>query len=140
MPAATNISNGSTTLTTASSNAAGTGIVVNVQNGIFYAKGHFVFTEDQSLIVSHFSDNFTGTVGFKVIEDIVTVSDDTDLYDNQGAVANTAAPGADRYRIRLSLAKLPLAANESFIFLAELQDGGVLKQQMLQILSMYHNK
>ena len=116
MPAATNINNGSVTLTTASSDATGTGIIVNVQNGIFYAKGHFVFTEDQSLIISHFSDNFTGTVGFKVVEDIVTVTDDTDLYDNQGAVANTAAPGADRYRIRLSLIdKANITSNESFI-------------------------
>lgn len=128
MPDATNISNGSITLTTKSSGATGTGIVINVQNGIFYAKGNFVFTEDQSLIVSHFSDNFTGTVGFKVIEDVVTVTDNSSLYDNQGAVANTAAPGADRYRIRLSLIdESNIASSESFIFLAELQNGGVVR-------------
>ena len=50
-PNNTNITNGSVTLTTAASDATGVGIVVNVQNGIFYAKGHFVLTEDQSLIV-----------------------------------------------------------------------------------------
>ena len=76
-PNNTNITNGSVTLTTAASDATGVGIVVNIQNGIFYAKGHFVFTEDQSLIVSKYSDTFTGDVGFKVIEDIVTSDDDT---------------------------------------------------------------
>ena len=57
-----------------------------------------------------------------------TVSDDTGLYDNQGAVLNTSAPGADRYRIRLSLIdESDIASSESFIFLAELQNGGVVR-------------
>jgi len=67
IPSGVNVNNGSVTLTTASSDASGTGIVVNVQNGIFYAKGHFVFTDNQSLIVSKYTDTFTGTVGFKVV-------------------------------------------------------------------------
>ena len=127
-PNNTNITNGSVTLTTAASDATGVGIVVNVQNGIFYAKGHFVFTEDQSLIVSKYSDTFTGDVGFKVTEDVVTSDDDTSLFDNQGAVPNTASPGADRYRIRLSLiVKTSITGTENFVFLVKLQDGGVVK-------------
>ena len=127
-PNNTNITNGSVTLTTAASDATGVGIVVNVQNGIFYAKGHFVFTEDQSLIVSKYSDTFTGDVGFKVTEDVVTSDDDTSLFDNQGAVPNTASPGADRYRIRLSLIiKTSITGTENFVFLVKLQDGGVVK-------------
>jgi len=128
MPNNVNISNGTTTLTTASANASGVGTIANVQNGIFYAKGHFVFTENQSLILSKYTDTYTGTFGFKVIEDIVTVSDDTSLYDNQGSVPNISAPGADRYRIRLTLIdETNIASQESFIFLARLQDGGVVK-------------
>lgn len=128
-PDNTNITNGSVTLTTAASNATGVGIVVNVTNGIFYAKGHFVFTEDQSLIVSKYTDTFTGDIGFKVTEDIVTTDDDTSLFDNQGAVPNTASPGADRYRIRLSLIdKADIAGTTiSFVFLVKLQNGGVVK-------------
>ncbi len=128
-PDNTNITNGTTVLTTATSDATGVGIVVNVQNGIFYAKGHFVFTEDQSLIVSKYSDTFTGDIGFRVTEDVVTTSDDTSLFDNQGSVPNTASPGADRYRIRLSLIdKTDIAGTTiSFVFLVKLQDGGVVK-------------
>ena len=72
MPDGVNINNGSVTLTTASSSAAGTGTIIHVKSGIFYAKGHFVFTDNQSLIVSKYTDTFTGTIGFKVVEDVVT--------------------------------------------------------------------
>jgi len=128
MPNAVNINNGSITLTTATTGAAGTGIRAHVNSGIFYIKGHFVFTEDQNLIVSKYTDDFTGDVGFKVIEDVVTADDDEGLFDNQGAVSNTAAPGADRYRIRLTLSKKDdITGSENFVFLARLKNGGVEK-------------
>ena len=66
-------------------------------------KGFFVFTLQQAVIVSKYSDSPTETVGFKVVEDVVGVDDDANLYDNQGAVPNTSAPGADRFRITLTL-------------------------------------
>lgn len=133
IPAGVNISNGSTTLTvqttnTAADPAVGTGTVVNVQKGIFYVKGHFVFTDNQSLIVSKYTDTFSGTIGFKVIEDVVSVTDDTGLYDNQGSVPNVAAPGADRYRIRLTLiSKSNITGTENFVFLLQMQEGGVVR-------------
>ena len=127
MPDGVNINNGSVTLTTASSSASGTGTVINVKSGIFYVKGHFVFTDNQSLLVSKYTDTFTGTIGFKVIEDIVTSDDDNDLFDNQGSVANTAAPGADRYRIRLTLIdEADISANETFVFLIKMRNGGII--------------
>lgn len=126
MPSGVNINNGTVTLTTASSNASGTGIRASVRSGIFYVKGHFVFTEDQSIIVSKYSDNYTGDVGFKVIEDVVTTVDDTGLFDNQGETANISAPGADRYRIRLELIRREdITGNENFVFVGEVFQGSV---------------
>jgi len=128
-----NITNGTTTLTVQSTNteanpAVGTGIRASVRSGIFYVKGHFVFTEDQSIIASKYTDNFTGDIGFKVIEDVVTATDDIDLFDNQGAVPNQAAPGADRYRIRLELIKRSeIVGNETFVFVGEIFKGGIGK-------------
>ena len=128
MPSGVNINNGSITLTTASSNASGTGIRASVRSGIFYVKGHFVFTEDQSIIVSKYTDNYTGDIGFKVIEDVVTTDDDTGLFDNQGVTANITAPGADRYRIRLQLIKKEdITGNENFVFVGEIFQGSVGK-------------
>jgi hypothetical protein len=66
-------------------------------------QGHFVFAPAQSIIVSKYSNNYTGIVGFKVTQDVVTATDDVSLYDNQGATPNLSSPGADRYRIRLTL-------------------------------------
>ena len=128
-----NITNGSTTLTVQTTNtvanpAVGTGIRASVRSGIFYVKGHFVFTEDQSIIASKYTDNFTGDIGFKVVEDVVTATDDTDLYDNQGAVPNQAAPGADRYRIRLTLTRRSdVAGTDTFVFVGQIFQGGIGK-------------
>ena len=128
MPNATNINNGSVTLTTATTGATGTGIRVSVSSGIFYVKGHFVFTESQSIIVSKYSDSFTGDIGFRVVEDIVTTEDDNALFDNQGAAPNQAAPGADRYRITLTLVdKASVTGSENFVFLIGLKEGSVAK-------------
>ena len=128
-----NITNGSTTLTVQTTNtvanpAVGTGIRASVRSGIFYVKGHFVFTEDQSIIASKYTDNFTGDVGFKVIEDVVSATDDDGLYDNQGSVPNVAAPGADRYRIRLTLTRRSdVASTDTFVFVGQIFQGGIGK-------------
>ena len=75
-------------------------------------RGHFVFAAGQSLILSKYGRFPTATVGFKSTEDIVTVADTNDLYDNQGATPNLSSPGADRYRIKLTLInKADLAAD-----------------------------
>lgn len=129
MSVGVDISDGETTLTVQNdAGAVGVGTAFNVQSGIFYAKGHFIFVDNQTKIISKYTDTFTGTMGFKVIEDVVTVTDDNDLYDNQGAIANLAAPGADRYRIRLELVNEVDIPTDSFIFLAELQDGRIVKK------------
>ena len=108
MSAGEDINNGSVTLTvqttnTAANPATGVGILVTLLSGVYYARGHFVFTEDQSKIISKYSDDVTTNVGFKAVESIVTAVDDTSLFDNQGATPNLTAPGADRYRIRLTI-------------------------------------
>ena len=128
MPNAVNINNGTVTLTTASTGASGTGIRASVSQGIFYVKGHFVFTDNQSKIISKYSDIFDGDIGFKVTESVVTSDDDADLYDNQGASPNVAAPGADRYKIDLGLTtKAEVTGSENFVFLATLKDGSISK-------------
>lgn len=104
----------------------GVGILATLKSGIYYARGNFVFTEDQSKIISKYSDNVNTDIGYKSIEDIVTVSDDTGLFDNQGAVPDTSSPGADRYRIRLTIAERnELAADENFIHVATVKEGSI---------------
>ena len=59
-------------------------------------------------------------------KDIVTSSEDTSLFDNQGATPNTASPGADRYRIRLTLAnKTNISASDNFVYFCDIVDGEI---------------
>jgi len=129
MQAGENIDNGSTTLTVQTTNtvanrAVGTGSRFSIASGIYYTQGHFVFTENQSKIISKYSDAPNVDVGFKVLEEVVTTADDIGLYDNQGASPNLSAPGADRYRIRLLIAtRDDIDSDENFVHVATIQKG-----------------
>lgn len=129
MSAAETISNGSTTLVVQTTNtvanpAIGVGSRFSIGEGIYYTNGHFVFVESQSKIISKYSDAPNADCGFKIIEDVVTIADDTALYDNQGATPNVSAPGADRYRIRLLIAtRDEIDSDENFVHVATITNG-----------------
>ena len=68
----------------------GFGTIATINSGKFYLDGHFVFAPEQSLTLSQYTSTYTGTVGFRVTEEIVTSADDNELFDNSGATLNTA--------------------------------------------------
>jgi len=104
----------------------GVGTQVTLLGGIYYARNNFVFTESQKKIISKYTDTPTTDVGFISVEDVVTASDNNALYDNQGTVPNLTAPGADRYRIRLTVAeRKDLTSNDNFIHVATIKKGRV---------------
>ena len=107
----------------------GRGCMIANSEGDFFTRGHFVFAKGQSIILSKYNRYATATVGFKVTEDIVTVADTEDLYDNQGATPNLSSPGADRYRIKLSLInKTDITGDENFVYYCDVVDGVVVDQ------------
>ncbi len=112
------------TINSAADPAVGVGILITLLSGIYYARGHFVFTDNQTKIISKYSDVVNTEVGFKSVESIVTAIDTDALFDNQGAVPNLTAPGGDRYKIELTIAeKSELTADENFIHVATVRDG-----------------
>lgn len=116
-------------LKVASANATGRGTTVSVESGDYFVQGHFVFAEKQTTIISKYTSTPTADVGFLVAEEVVTESDDNALFDNQGASPNIAAPGAHRYRIRLTLATRDQADSDShFVYVARINDGRVVDQ------------
>jgi len=129
MEAGEDINNGSITLTVQTTNttanrAVGTGTIVSIGSGIYYTKGFFVYTENQSKIVSKYSDAPNVDVGFKIVEDVVTIADNTALYDNQGSTPNLSSPGADRYRIRLLIStRDEIDSDQNFIHIATVKNG-----------------
>lgn len=114
------------TTNTVANPATGQGTILHVSGGDFFVRGHFVFASQQSLVISKYTTTGTATVGFTITEDIVTSGDDTSLFDNQGATPNTASPGADRYRIRLTLVnKTSVTASDNFVYFCDIVDGEI---------------
>ena len=120
----------SQTTNTTANPATGFGTLLTVASGKFYIDGHFVFTPQQSLVVSKFASTPDAVIGFVVTEEIYTTDDDNNLFDNSGATLNTASPGADRYRISLTLIdETDITAGDYFIPVVEMVDGRISKQE-----------
>ena len=108
----------------ATTNAVNKSLLFSVKAGIFYVSGHFVYTQDQSIVVDPTSNSSSWNLGFAVNETFVNADDDTDLLDNAAGTYNYAAPGADRYVIDLVLTnKTQDASIDNFIELARIDNG-----------------
>lgn len=108
--------------------ATGRGIRLSIDTGVYYAQGFFVYTEKQSLLISKYSDSINEVVGYKITEQTINVDDDGGLYDNQGLLPNISAPGADRYRITLELAKQSeITSTDNFIPVVTIKNGVAFK-------------
>jgi len=68
-----------------------------------FAAGHMIMVEAQTLVIDKYSPTGSGIVGFRVNEEIITSGDNVALYDNSGTTPNLTSPGADRYKITLTL-------------------------------------
>ena len=70
-------------------------------------------------------------VGLEISETVITSNDDSDLNDNAKGFTNYAAPGADRFRITVRLAKKALLDFEdtNFVELVRVRDGEIKKLQ-----------
>lgn len=108
----------------------GKGFKVSVNLGGYFTRGHFVQSLPQGVIISKYSNTPTTNVGFLISEDIVTVADTNDLYDNQLGYANETAPGADRYRIRLTLANQDLVDSADNFIVINRFVNGVMQQEI----------
>jgi hypothetical protein len=122
-------SSGGYQLVTEIPNATGQGVKFTVGEGDFFILGHFVHTTEQSIILSPYSSVANAVVGFKVIQEVVTVNDTTALYDNANGIVNSASPGADRYRIRLQLVTQDqITDTDTFLFLATVENSKIVEE------------
>jgi len=108
---------------------AGVGTRFATSETDFFINGYFVHSPAQSIILSRYSyNNVNADIGFQVLQDVITVTDTDALYDNQGAVPNRSAPGADRFRIRLKLVdKKTLTDKTNFIPFATVRNGQIVQ-------------
>ena len=86
----------------------GSSYIVDVNAGIYFVKGAFVYADSQTALVSStFVKNPSSVIGYKIVEGIKTSDDDESLLDPAAGTNNYFAPGADRYYIDLVLSSYP---------------------------------
>ena len=99
------------------SNHAGKSFGVSCEEGVIYQKGHFIFVDNQFVIVEKYS-NVPGnvSVGFSVKENLIDSDSDTTLLDNASGFNNQNAPGADRLQLVPTLVSYPSASEPTEFF------------------------
>ena len=116
--------------TTKSTASTGTGSITSVDSGFFFIKNTFVYVEAQTIVLDKYSNTPTYKVGLDAVESFVTSDDDYTLLDNAQGSFNYAAPGADRYRIVLTLVKKAIDSTDDeskFIQLKVIKDGSIVR-------------
>ncbi len=99
------------------SNSTATGSTANIGKGVYFVRGYFVPVSEQTLILDQYTNNPSYKVGLKVEERIITADEDATLYDNAIGSTNFSAPGADRFKINLTLVKKALTDPNSADFI-----------------------
>ena len=111
-------------LASAEGPAARTGLAYVIESGIYYIRGFFVNNLAETLVVSNYDQSYTGTVGFRVTETIVTPETEENLLDNSTGSSNYAAKGAHRLSISVALTAITdLTNTTNFISLIDIKNG-----------------
>ena len=128
--ASTTIASGTPLAQLLNSDATSTGSTASVGAGVFFTRGYFVNVAEQTIILDQYGTDPSYKVGLKVEERIVTADEDATLYDNAIGSTNFSAPGADRFKITLTLVKkLTTAPNSAdFIELLRTNSGTIEKK------------
>ena len=98
---------------------------MSVGDGVYFVRGTFVQVQKQTLILDQYSALPSYRIGFNVAEEFVTADEDPSLNDNASGFTNFAAPGADRLKISISLAKKVLTdtQDQNFVEIARVEEG-----------------
>ena len=105
------------------------GLDYTVEAGIYYIRGHFVHTPQQSVAVSTYTRNVNKLVGFETSENIITPENNSDLLDNSQGYSNFAAKGAHRLEIDLKLVAIDDTGDKTnFVKIAEVKRGEVVQE------------
>ena len=133
----TTLNTNETILTCVSENASATGSAFGVSKGVYFMRGVFVDVPTSLIVLDPYSNTPSYRVGFEVLEEVVSATDDDSLYDNAKGFTNFAAPGADRFKISVKLSKKSLQDfnDTNFIELFRVSDGETKKLQNKSVYS-----
>ena len=118
------------TKTASGSDRVGKAFGIQMSPGIVFQKGHFIYAEEQTLVVENYTDvPADKSVGFQVAEAQINALQDNSLYDNAYGSKNENAPGADRLKLTPTLSILlpaEAAADSDFFSLIRYQNGNAV--------------
>lgn len=105
----------------------GVGSTASISAGIYYVNGFFVKVEAQTIILEKYSNTPSNHIGLRVSDVIIDPDDDSSLNDPAQGFTNFNAPGADRWRIDLTLEAIDYDATdeENFVSLIKIKNGVV---------------
>ncbi len=111
-------------------NTTATGSAAEVQEGVYYINGFHVKVLGQRIILDKYTNRPSYRVGLSVVESFQTSNDDATLNDNAQGTSNTNAPGANRFKITLTLTKKTISSTEdnNFIELLRIKNGLIQNQ------------
>jgi len=133
----TALNSGETILTVMSEDATSIGSAFGVDTGVYFIRGTFVDVEKSSIVLEPYSNKPSYRVGFEISETVINANDDPSLNDNAKGFTNYAAPGADRFKISVKLAKKSLLDYEdtNFVELMRVKNGEIKKLQAESVYS-----
>ena len=96
-----------------------------IDEGVYFAKDHFISFPTQSIVLDRYNPNPTCRVGFFVNEELVNSSMDSSLIDPALESSNFSAPGADRLKLVSELAVVPYdyVSYPDFVTLFSIKNG-----------------
>jgi hypothetical protein len=129
-----NITYGNTTInagtpfaSSISLNSTSVGSSASIGDGIYFIRGYFVNVSKQTIILDNYTNTPSYRVGLKIDELILSAGDDNSLYDPSKGFTNYAAPGADRFKINLTLTKKLISDlnDTDFVELLRVENGKI---------------
>jgi hypothetical protein len=121
------------------SGAVGNSFGLRSAPGILFQRGHFLYAEEQLVVISKYTgipDNVS--VGYVVEERVINAFQDASLFDNANGSLNQNAPGADRLKLIPVLIALPTNeadADTTFFTLTRYSNGNAI---LLRDVSQYN--
>ena len=111
--------------------------ICSIDEGVFYVDGYFVQVSPQTVVLNAFDKTPTYRIGLQIEESLVNATQDASLLDPAQAATNFQAPGADRYKITLTLSKRSLTSEDDtkFIELVRVSDGTLTKKVVYPVYS-----
>ena len=105
------------------SNQTGKGSRANIEEGVYFISGNFVFVAAQSLVLENYGITPSFILSLQVNEEIINSNTDASLLDNAAGTPNATAPGADRYKIGTVLVKHKITSADPTGYAQRTTDG-----------------